>query len=135
MFAQTQMPGMELGFPDVCITPSPAGPIPVPYPNTAQACLALPPTTALNILIEAMPVHNMGTSVPISMGDNAGVGLGVVSAMVMGPCHMLTGSFTCLFGGEPTWRLTSITAHNGLSMNCAGAALVPSQVKVLILAP
>ena len=29
--------GMVTGFPDVCKTPSPAGPIPIPYPNIAMS--------------------------------------------------------------------------------------------------
>ena len=32
-----------------------------------------------------MPAHNLGTSAPMTNGDNAGVGLGVASGMVMGP--------------------------------------------------
>ena len=31
MFANTQMMGMDMGFPDVCLTPP--VPAPVPYPN------------------------------------------------------------------------------------------------------
>lgn len=32
-----RMPGMPFmpGFPDVCVTPSPGGPVPIPYPNVA----------------------------------------------------------------------------------------------------
>lgn len=29
--------GVTIAFPDVCKTPSPAGPIPIPYPNIAQS--------------------------------------------------------------------------------------------------
>ena len=32
MFASCQLMGMNLGFPDVCLTPVPV-PTPVPYPN------------------------------------------------------------------------------------------------------
>ena len=28
MFANTQMMGLDTGFPDVCLTPTPAGPVP-----------------------------------------------------------------------------------------------------------
>ena len=29
--------GIAMGFPDVCKTPSPVGPIPIPYPNIAMS--------------------------------------------------------------------------------------------------
>jgi hypothetical protein len=29
--------GMSIAFPDVCKTPSPAGPVPIPYPNIGKA--------------------------------------------------------------------------------------------------
>ena len=36
MFANCQMGGQDMGFPDVCLTPSPVGPVPIPYPNIAM---------------------------------------------------------------------------------------------------
>ena len=29
--------GTTIAFPDVCKTPSPAGPVPIPYPNIAKS--------------------------------------------------------------------------------------------------
>ena len=69
----------------------------------------------------------------ISNGDNAGVNLGVASGLVMGPTEFILGSFTVLKGGTPAQRMTSITGHNGLSMNAPGVSLAPSQVAVLVL--
>lgn len=131
MFANSQMMGMDMGFPDVCLTPTPAGPIPIPYPNIAAGPMAVPPVP--NILFMGTPAHNMSTVVPLSNGDNAGVATGVASGMVMGPGRHLTGAFTMLVGGMPASRMGSISLQN--STNCPGARLVPSQVKVLILAP
>jgi hypothetical protein len=34
---QEDSKGQTVAFPDVCETPSPAGPIPIPYPNIAQS--------------------------------------------------------------------------------------------------
>lgn len=131
MFANTQMGSMNLAFPDVCQTPTPAGPVPVPYPNIAMGMTAIP--NVPNILLGGMPVHNLGTTTPMSNGDNAGVGTGVASGMVMGPSRHLLGSFTTLMGGMPVTRMTSMSMQNGT--NAVGASLTPSQVKVLILAP
>lgn len=131
MFANTQMAGQSMAFPDVCLTPTPAGPVPVPYPNIAMTPMAV--GAAYNVLVDCMPAHNMGTSVPLTNGDNAGVATGVASGMVMGPARHLTGSFTVLIGGKPATKLTSMSLQN--STNAPGCQLVPSQVKVLLLAP
>ena len=131
MFANTQMMGMDMGFPDVCLTPTPAGPVPIPYPNTAMGIMAIPNNQT--ILFMGMPAHNMATSIPMTNGDNAGVALGVASGTVMGPSRHLTGAFTVLLNGAPATRLTSMSLQN--STNCPGARSVPSQTLVLLLAP
>ena len=131
MFAMSQMMGMDMGFPDVCLTPSPVGPVPIPYPNIGMGPTAIP--NVPNILIMCMPAHNMGTSIPMSNGDNAGVALGVASGMVMGPIRHLTAAFTVLANGMPMTRMTSVALQN--STNCPGVRLLPSQVGVMLLAP
>lgn len=133
MFQSTMGGGMSLGFPDVCLTPTPAGPIPIPYPNMATGATANPMTTALTVLTDCMPSLNQMSQTMISMGDNAGVNMGVASGLVMGPQEFILGSFTVLKEGAPAQRMTSITGHNGLSMNAPGISLVPSQVTVLVL--
>ena len=131
MFANSQMMGMDLAFPDVCLTP--AGPVvvPIPYPNIAMGPTAIP--SQFTVLLEAMPAHNMATITPLTNGDNAGVAMGVASGLVMGPSHHLTAAFTVLFDGVPATRLTSMSLQN--LTNAPGARLVPSQVKTLLLAP
>ncbi|HOI15057.1 MAG TPA: DUF4150 domain-containing protein [Geobacteraceae bacterium] len=131
MFANTQMGGMDTGFPDVCLTPTPAGPVPVPYPNVATAPMGV--NAVYKVLFMAAPVHNMGTTIPMTNGDNAGVNMGVAAGTVMGPSRHLTASFTVLIGGMPATRLTSSSLQN--STNCPGVRVVPSQTKVLLLAP
>jgi len=133
MFAKTQMPAQSFSFPDVCLTPAPPSPspIPVPYPNIAMSSMAVP--NVINILIVGTPAHNMGTTTPMTNGDNAGLALGVASGTVMGPQRNLTGAFTCLIKGMPATRLTSMSLQN--STNAPGATISPSQTKVLILAP
>jgi hypothetical protein len=130
MFANTQMMGMSLGFPDVCLTPTPA-PVPIPYPNISAQPMGVP--AAYNVLFMCAPAHNMATTVPLTNGDNPGVALGVASGMVMGPSRHVTAAFTVLAGGIPATRMTSMTITN--STNCPGVSLVPSQVKVILLAP
>jgi hypothetical protein len=129
MFANTQMMGVDMGFPDVCLTPP--VPAPVPYPNIAAGPMGVP--AVYKVLFMAAPVHNLSTKVVMTNGDNAGVATGVASGSVMGPSRHLTGAFTCLVGGLPVTRVTSVALQN--RTNCPGVRLVPSQVKVLVLAP
>ncbi len=131
MFANTQMMGMDMASPDVCLTP--AGPVmvPVPYPNIAMSPTAIPSQEI--VMIMAMPAHNLATITPMTNGDNAGVGTGVASGTVMGPSRHVTACFTVLYGGMPATRLTSMTLQN--STNAPGARVVPSQTVVLLLAP
>ncbi len=131
MFANTQMAGMDFGFPDVCLTPVGPAMVPIPYPNMAMSPMGVP--AAYNVLFMAAPAHNLSTVIPLTNGDNAGVATGVASGTVMGPSRHLTAAFTVLVGGMPATRLTSMSLQN--STNCPGMRVVPSQTKVLLLAP
>jgi hypothetical protein len=134
MFVNTQMGGLNFGFPDVCLTPI-VVPVPIPYPNLATGVLAMPPTAALNVLITCMPTHTIATMGTISFGDQPGIELGVLSGLFMGPHHTLIPSFTMLSEGMPTSHLCSMTAHNGFSLNAPGLSIVPSQFNTLCLMP
>lgn len=133
MFANTQMGGVDTGFPDVCLTPAPPAPapVPLPYPNIAAGPMGAP--AAYKVLMMCAPAHNMSTSIAPTNGDNPGLATGVASGMVMGPSRAVTAAFTVLTCGMPTTRLTSVNIQN--STNCPGVRVVPSQVKVLLLAP
>ena len=131
MFADTQRMGTDLGFPDVCLTPTPAGPAPIPHPNIAMGPMGVP--AACTTLFMCAPAHTLMTTIPLSNGDDPGVALGVASGLVTGPARHLTGSFTVILQGAPATKMTSVALHD--STNCPGVRLVPSQVQVLLLAP
>ena len=131
MFGNSQMSGLDTGFPDVCLTPSPAGPVPVPYPNIAPGPTTIP--SQVKVLYFFTPGHNLTSKPPMTNGDNAGLGTGVASGVVMGPRQHLVPSATTLIGGVPATRLTSAGISN--NTNCPTARVAPSQVRVLILAP
>ncbi|MSP25287.1 MAG: DUF4150 domain-containing protein [Myxococcales bacterium] len=131
MFANSQMMGIDLAFPDVCLTPVGPAVVPIPYPDIALGPMAV--GFYPKVLWMCTPAHNLGTVIPLTNGDNTGVATGVASGTVMGPSRHLTASFTTLVGGLPATRLTSISLQN--STNCIGMRIVPSQVKVLLLAP
>ncbi len=133
MFANCQMGGVNVAFPDVCNTPTPAGPVPIPYPNVSMGMTANPGTASTKVFLSCMPAHTMKTQGTISNGDNAGVALGVASGMVMGPHKHLLGSFGVFYEGMPVTKMTSMTGQNGMSLNVPGATLAPAQFKVIIL--
>lgn len=129
MFANTNLGVMNFAFPDVCLTPTPAGPIPIPYPNIALSTTHVP--SVVNVLIGGGLAENLMTAGTVSNGDNAGVAMGVASGMVMGPDRPMLGSFKTLIGGAPATRLTTMTIQN--STNAPGMSLTPSQFKLLLL--
>lgn len=132
MFALSMGAGMDLGFPDVCLTPVPA-PAPIPYPNTAMSATTLP--AAFNVLTECTPTLNMLSKGLVSVGDQPGVAMGVVSHIEAGQTSYEVGCFTIMMGGAPAQRLTSVTGQNCMAVmpNGPGVCLVPSQVTLLTL--
>ena len=133
MFQLTMNNGQNLAFPDACLTPTPAGPVPIPYPNISMSVTALPPTTAMTILVDATPSLNLMSEIPLSNGDEGGVNMGVVSGMIMGPTSYIMGSETLMLEGVPAVKLTSQTGQNGESMNAPGICIVPSQLVMIVL--
>ena len=129
--ANGPMPAMNLAFPDVCNTP--VGPVivPVPYPNMTMSTTAIP--TQARFLLMCMPAHNMTTIRPISMGDNAGLAMGIMSGMVMGPDAAMLGSTNLFIGGPPATKMGMPTKQNGAGPNAFGMSICPSQVRLMAL--
>ncbi|WP_199911772.1 DUF4150 domain-containing protein [Dongshaea marina] len=124
-------PGMNMGMPDVCNTPTPVGPVPIPYPNIAMDATAA--GGVMNLLVAGLPALNAGSEITVSNGDNAGAAGGVVSGMMMGPTRFMVGSVTVMGDGMPIQHMTSVTGQNGMSPNCPGVAMVPGQFTVLVM--
>jgi hypothetical protein len=134
MFAQCQMGGQAMGFPDVCLTPAPPAPspVPIPYPNIALGLQGI--GFVAGVLIFGGPAHNLNTKIVMSSCDEPGVAGGVVSHLIKGPCRYVTGAFSVLVHGAPLARLTTVTIHNKDNA-CPGALIVPAQTGVIVLAP
>lgn len=132
MFMLTMGAGMDLGFPDVCLTPAALG-APIPYPDIAMTATSAP--AAYNVLVDCMPVINQLSTGLLSFGDEAGTAGGVVSHLIDGQTEYFVGCATILVDGVPAQRLTSVTGQNCLAKlpNAPGMCLCPSQVTVLTL--
>ncbi len=127
----TNMAGMAMGMPDVCLVPAPpAPPIPTPFPNMAMHAMANPGTLAIKFMIQGGMAQNLGSMIMMTSGDEAGVGGGIMSGMIMGPSRATVGSMKLLVGGMPAVRLTSMTMQNMTNVP-AGLVTAPDQVKIL----
>ena len=96
--------GMSTVFPDVCKTPSPGGPIPIPYPNVGMASN----TTGGPASVKTdgqMPMVK-GSTYMMTSGDEAGTaGGGVVSNTFKGEAEFMMYSFDVKFEGKNVCRL------------------------------
>ena len=103
--------GQSIAFPDVCKTPSPGGPIPLPYPNVAMSSDADkgPKSVKVN---GKMPMVK-GAQYKKSSGDEAGTaGGGVMSSSTKGVAEFMLYSFDVKFEGKNVCRLGDSLFHN-----------------------
>jgi hypothetical protein len=123
--------GQCFAFPDVCKTPSPAGPIPIPYPNLGMVPQAVKTSTKVKLVGMLAVVEN--SEIPMSQGDEAGSAGGVISGAFAQKVVFKKGSSKVQIEGQGCAFLSCLTAHNGSNANVpAGNQIAPSQVKVLV---
>ena len=102
--------GQSIGFPDVCKTPSPGGPIPIPYPNIGMSSdTSGGPST---VTIEGKMPMTKGAKYSKSSGDEAGSVGGVASSMIQGECEFLMYSFDVKVEGNNICRMGDPLFHN-----------------------
>lgn len=102
--------GMSTIFPDVCKTPTPGGPVPIPYPNIGQSSnTSAGPTT---VTTDGQMPMTKDAKYMISSGDEAGSAMGVMSNKIKGPCEFMMYSFDVKFEGKNVCRLADPLFHN-----------------------
>ena len=103
--------GVTIAFPDVCKTPSPAGPIPIPYPNIAQSSDTGKGTK--KVKCDGNPVCVKDSNFSMSTGDEAGsAGGGVASNKIKGKAEFVMFSMDVKFEGKNVCRAFDIMLHN-----------------------
>ncbi|MCP3168884.1 DUF4150 domain-containing protein [Myxococcus qinghaiensis] len=103
--------GVTTAFPDVCKTPSPAGPIPIPYPNVAQSSDTDKGTKKVSVA--GNPVCVKDSNFKTSTGDEAGTaGGGVASSKTKGKAEFINFSFDVKFEGKNVARAFDLMLHN-----------------------
>jgi hypothetical protein len=111
-------------IPDVCKTPSPGGPVPIPYPNIAQSITLSNGTTTVKG--DKAMAANKGSKFALSNGDQAGTVGGVKSNVFMKEATWILYSFDVKMDGKSAARLTDKMFHNAENAaNLAGEAQPP----------
>jgi len=103
--------GITTAFPDVCKTPSPAGPIPIPYPNIAMSSDTGSGTSSVKC--DGNPTCVKDSNFKMSTGDEAGsAGGGVASNKIKGKAEFVNVSFDVKFEGKGVARALDPMLHN-----------------------
>ena len=107
-------------LPDVCKTPSPGGPVPLPYPNIARSADLTKGTKSVQVDGGQMAAHQ-DSELAKSSGDEPGTAGGVKSSTNMKEATWLTYSFDVKLEGKGACRLTDkLLMNHGNTMCCAG---------------
>jgi Domain of unknown function (DUF4150) len=102
--------GMSTVFPDVCKTPTPAGPVPIPYPNIGMASDTSEGPKSVKV-DGKMPMAK-GAKYRMTSGDEAGTAMGVISNKVKGEAEYMLYSFDVKLEGRNACRLGDPLFHN-----------------------
>ena len=110
--------GMNLGFPDICVTPVGPVPVPVPYPNIAMSATAMP--FAETVFLSFVPALMEISEIPLTLGDEAGT-----ESPNSGPGRYTMGNPLVLIEEMPGICLLCPTTGNDF-INPIGVVIVPS---------
>lgn len=110
--------GVSIAFPDVCKTPTPGGPVPIPYPNVAQS--ADTSDGSSSVKMDGKPVMLKKSNFKMSTGDEAGSAMGVVSNKIKGKLKFVNYSFDVKVEGQNVCRLADPSQQNMGSANTVG---------------
>lgn len=103
--------GTSIAFPDVCKTPTPGGPVPIPYPNISMSSDTDKGTKKVTCDGNSTCVKD--SNFKMSTGDEAGsAGGGVVSGKQKGKSEFVLFSMDVKFEGKNVPRAFDIMLHN-----------------------
>ena len=102
--------GISIAFPDVCKTPTPGGPVPIPYPNIGMSSNTTKGPKKVKTDGQ-MPMVKTAKYM-MSSGDEAGTAGGVISSKFKGECEFMLYSFDVKFEGKNACRMGDSMFHN-----------------------
>ena len=95
--------GMLTSFPDTCKTPTPGGPVPIPYPNIAMSKDTQKGTTTVKC--DGNPINVKDSIWMMSQGDEAGAAMGVLSSRIKGKADWINAAQNVKANGKNVCRL------------------------------
>ncbi|WP_253154672.1 DUF4150 domain-containing protein [Stieleria tagensis] len=101
---------MSIVFPDVCKTPTPGGPVPIPYPNLGKSSDTSQGTK--KVKADGQMIMNKGAKYMMSTGDEPGTAGGVLSSTFKQNCEFLMYSFNVMVEGKNVCRMGDPLWHN-----------------------
>ncbi|NTX05721.1 DUF4150 domain-containing protein [Myxococcus sp. CA040A] len=101
--------------PDVCKVPTPGGPVPTPFVNSAQDATLTHGSTS--VTINGHPVALTDSELSTSSGDEPGTAGGLISSKSKGKMAWGSGSVDVKIEGKGVVRYLDVTLHNGNSFN------------------
>lgn len=103
--------GIATAFPDVCKTPTPGGPVPIPYPNISKSQDTSQGSSTVKM--DGNPIMLKDSKFSMSTGDEAGsAGGNILTNQIKGPAAFLMFSFDVKVEGKPVPRQFDIMMHN-----------------------
>jgi hypothetical protein len=102
--------GLCIGFPDLCLTSTPAGPVPIPYPNIAMSSDTS--EGSKDVKADGESLMFQGATFSTSTGDEAGSVGGVVSNCTKGKAKFVLYSFDVKVEGKNVCRMGDLMTLN-----------------------
>lgn len=122
--------GVSFVFPDLCKTPTPVGPIPIPYPNVAQSLTAAKGTKKVKADGQSLCIkHSIFAR---SNGNEPGVGGGIISGRNMERAQFVSSSLTVSAEGKKVCRAFDLVLHN--KMNTFPTPVIQPPLPVVVVA-
>ena len=129
MMVTTNLVGTNASFNNICLTPTPAGNVPMLYPNNVITTTSVPAAT--HVFTGCGIAMNMNGQAPVSLGDMPGLGMGIMSGTIAMAQRYIMGCVTVLLSGTPFVNWTKMTTHN--NNNAIGCNVAPSPGRFWIL--
>jgi hypothetical protein len=114
--------------PDVCKTPTPSGPVPMPYPNVADSKDLVDGSSS--VTADGEPIALKDSAFSTSTGNEPGSAGGLVSGVTKGKAKFSLYSMDVKIEGRNVARLSDTMTMNGNAPNTFGPELQPLALAV-----
>lgn len=102
--------GSSTVFPDVCLTPTSGGSVPIPYTNTGKSSDTSEGPN--DVTTDGCMPMVKDAKYKVTTGDEPGVDGGIISGVFTDVCEFLAYSFDVKFEGRNVCRLGDALFHN-----------------------